>query len=317
MKLDYLRVSLTDRCNLNCVYCRPKEWVKLLRREELLSFEEIVKFVQFVTPLGVEKVRLTGGEPLLRRDLVKLVGMIASIKGIKDITLTTNGVMLEEFAGVLKNAGLSRVNVSLDTLNRRKFSQITGYDRLPKVLRGIKVARDAGLEPLKVNVVVLKGINDKEILDFVNFASKNSLILRFIEYMPVGGIGKKCWYLSNQEVKKLVEKRWGGLEPASFQGGGPAKYFRVKKIPLILGFISPVTRPFCHRCSRLRLSAEGKIKPCLLSGYEVDVRGALREKNNHSRIKEIIDLAVKYKTERKTSCPNFDNSRRFMFQIGG
>lgn len=317
MKLDYLRVSLTDRCNLNCIYCRPRKWVKLLEKDKLLSFEEIVKFTQFVTDLGVKKIRLTGGEPLLRKDVDRLVSMIARIKKIEEITLTTNGTRLEELVLVLKNAGLSRVNVSLDSLNRKKFFQITGYDGLPKVVRGIKAAREAGLDPVKINVVGLKGINDSEILDFVKFALKNSLILRFIEYMPVHGVGKKHWYISNQLVKKIIKERWGKLEPASFHGSGPAEYFRVKKTSLILGFISPVSRPFCHKCSRLRLSIDGKLKPCLVSGYEMDVKKALREKDNHLQVKKLISSAVRYKEEREKSCPNFNTPRRFMFQIGG
>jgi len=317
MRSDYLRVSLTDRCNLNCIYCRPKGRVKLIRREELLSFEEIVDFIKFLTNFGLRKVRLTGGEPLLRKDVVKLIEMIAGVEKIKDIALTTNGIILEKFARKLKKAGLSRVNISLDTLNKEKFIKITGSDKLPEVIRGIKAAKEAGLEPVKVNVVALKGLNDNEVLDFVDFALKNSLILRFIEYMPIKGVGDRNWHISNEKVKKIIERRWGRLEPVSFYGPGPARYFKFKKASLKLGFISPVTSPFCHTCSRLRLSADGKLKPCLVSDYEVDIKKALRDENESFRLKEIIDFVERYKAKKRKSCPNFDASGKFMFQIGG
>jgi len=316
MKLDYLRISLTDRCDFNCIYCRPRERVQLLQREKILRFEEIMEFIKLMLPWGLKRVRLTGGEPLVRKNTVELISMIAKINQIKDITLTTNGALLGKFAKDLKNAGLSRVNISLDTLNRKRFVQITGCDKLPEVLRGIKTARDVGLGPVKINIVTLKGINDTEIVDFIDFAHKNSLILRFIEYMPLNNVGLKHWYISNEVVKKIIEEKWGKLKLASFSGGGPAEYYITKETSFILGFISPISKSFCHKCSRLRLSAEGKLKPCLVSDYELDVRKALRDKD-YSQIKKLIDLAKRYKINRRASLPNFNNTGRFMFQIGG
>ncbi len=316
MKLDYLRISLTDRCDFNCIYCRPRERVQLLQREKILRFEEIMEFIKLMLPEGLEKVRLTGGEPLVRKNTIDLVSMITKINQIRDITLTTNGALLEKFAKDLKNAGLSRVNVSLDTLNRKRFVQITGCDKLPEVLRGIKTARDVGLGPVKVNMVILKGINDTEIVDFINFSHKNALIPRFIEYMPLNNVGLKHWYVSNEVVKKIVERNWGKLKLTSFSGNGPAEYYTTKETSFILGFISPISESFCHKCSRLRLSAEGKLKPCLASDYELNVRKALRDKD-YSQIKKLINLAKLYKINKSTSFPNFNNAGRFMFQIGG
>ena len=316
MKLDYLRISLTDRCDFNCIYCRPRERVQLLQREKILRFEEIMEFIKLMLPWGLKRVRLTGGEPLVRKNAVELVSMIAKINQIEDITLTTNGSLLEKFAKDLKNAGLSRVNISLDTLNRKRFVQITGCDKLPEVLRGIKSAQDVGLGPVKINIVTLKGINDTEIVDFIDFVHKNVLIPRFIEYMPLNNVGLKHWYVSNEVIKKIIEEKWGKLKLVSFSGGGPAEYYTTKETSFILGFISPISKSFCHKCSRLRLSAEGKLKPCLVSDYELDVRKALRDKD-YAQIKKLINLAKHYKINRRTSLPNFNNPGRFMFQIGG
>lgn len=317
MELNYLRLSLTDRCNLNCIYCRPKSRVKIIEHDKILRFEEMVQFIRVAAEVGVRKVRLTGGEPLLRRNILELISMIAEIKNIDDITLTTNGIRLSEYAKGLKEAGISRINVSLDTLNKKKFIQITGSDGFLKVLKGIEAARNSGIEPVKVNVVVLKGINDTEINDFVHFSLKNSLVLRFIEYMPVDGVGEKCWQISNKVVQKTIEEKWGKLEPTNFLGNGPAEYFSVHKTPLTLGFISPISNSFCHRCSRLRLSADGKLRPCLASSYELDAKKALCDENSQLKIKELIDLALRYKIEKNISCPNFTSPHKFMFQVGG
>jgi len=317
MRLDYLRISLTDRCNLNCIYCRPGERIKILQKEELLSFEEIIKFIRLILPWGLKKVRITGGEPLIRKDVLKLISMIARIGQIKDIAMTTNGIVLEKFARDLKKAGLSRVNISLDTLSRGKFIRITGYDRLAMVLRGIRAAKDAGLEPVKINMVVLKGINDAEVLDFVSFAKENSLIPRFIEYMPINGAGMRDWYISNQVIKKIIEKKWGKLESVPFPGSGPAEYFKIKGISFTLGFISPISKPFCSTCSKLRLSADGKLKPCLASSYEIDIKRVLRESGQETRIEGLINSVIKFKKKKRSHLPDFNAAGKFMFQIGG
>ncbi len=319
MKVDYLRISVTDRCNLNCIYCRPYEKVRVVNRAELLSFEEIAEFVRLTTKWGIRRVRLTGGEPLVRRDIVKLVDMLARIDGIEDIALTTNGIRLEEFSQKLKEAGLSRVNVSLDSLNEKKFARITGHNELSRVLRGIEAAQEVELDPVKVNVVVLKGINDEEAVDFVEFSQRNSLVVRFIEYMPINGVGGGKWYISNESIRKRIERRWGKLEPTSFEGGGPAKYLAVKKSSVPIGFISFLSHPFCKGCNRLRLTSEGKLRPCLISNFEVDIKNALRGENRQAGVRELFDLAVKYKSTRegKISTSGFNKAGRFMFQMGG
>ena len=205
-EINYLRLSVTDRCNLNCFYCRPKEKLIQLPPQEILSFEEIVKFLNLVTHWGIKQVRVTGGEPLLRRSIVSLIKMLSSLQGIKEVTMTTNGLDLANLALPLKEAGLSRINVSLDSLDRRRFLEITGCDRLEDVLRGIAVAKGCGLDPIKINMVLLKGINEEEIFHFVSFALENYLLLRFIEHMPVNGIGAK-WYISSTEIRDRIQKK--------------------------------------------------------------------------------------------------------------
>ena len=314
MKANYLRLSLTDHCNLSCIYCRPSEAVRHLKREEFLSFEEITHVVSLAVDWGIRKVRITGGEPLLRNNVVELVGMLARIEGIRDLPITTNGVKLEEFAPLLKEAGASRVNVSLDSLNKKGFAKIAGQDNLDQVLRGIKAAKKAGLEPIKINVVVLKGINEGEILDFINFAMENDLIIRFIEYMPTNGLEQNDWYFSNSRVKEIIGEKWGSLEPIPFFAGSVARYHKIDNTK-VLGFISPISQPFCCQCNRLRLTAIGKLKPCLASNVEIDIRKFLREKAKDYEIKMLFDLAMKEKLKERPKPPYQRN--KYMFQIGG
>ncbi len=300
MKINYLRVSVTDRCNLNCIYCRPLPLANHVPCSELLRFEEIRDFVALAVQWGIDKVRITGGEPLARNNIVNLVEMLSEIKGIKDLAMTTNGVRLAEFAQELKQAGLSRINVSLDSLDRENFTHITGNDKLLEVLRGIKAARKAGLDPVKINVVTLRGINEEEIFKFISFGLEQDLIIRFIEYMPIGGIGQNNQYLSNSFVKKIIERRWGSLKPISSYNGSPAKYFRIKGAHHPLGFISPISHPFCSSCSRLRLTAKGELRPCLFSNFKVDLKETLRKETKIEEIKTLFDLAVRNKLKRKS-----------------
>jgi cyclic pyranopterin phosphate synthase len=314
-KIDYLRLSVTDRCNLNCFYCRPKERLIQLPPQEILSFEEIVRFLNLATHWGIKQVRVTGGEPLLRRNIVSLVRMLSSVGGIEEVTMTTNGLRLTEFALPLKKAGLSRINVSLDSLDGRKFLEITGSDGLKDVLRGITAARRAGLNPIKVNVVLLKGVNEEEIFRFVNFALENYLLLRFIEHMPINGKGGR-WYISSTEIRERIQKKWGPLERVdSSLGSGPAQYFRIKRNELILGFISPLSQPFCDSCRRLRLTADGKLRSCLLAGFEVDLKGALREGASEEEIKRLYEKVIQNKPKHHHF--DFACSGKFMFEIGG
>ena len=315
MKANYLRLSVTDHCNLSCFYCRPSEAVRHLKREEFLSFEEISHLVSLAVGWGIRKVRITGGEPLLRNNIVELIRMLSRIEGIGDLPITTNGVKLEEFAPLLKEAGVSRVNVSLDSLNKKGFTRITGQDNLGQVLRGIEAAKKAGLEPIKINVVVLKGINEGEILDFINFALENSLIIRFIEYMPTNGLEQNDWFFPNNKVKEIIERKWGTLEPLPFFVGSVARYYKIDDIKVVLGFISPISQPFCDKCNRLRLTAIGKLKPCLASNVEIDIRKSLRGKAKDYEIKMLFDLAMKEKLKERPKPPYQRN--KYMFQIGG
>jgi len=316
MKANYLRLSVTDHCNLNCLYCRPPELVGQVKQEELLSFEEITTIVDLAVEWGIRKVRITGGEPLVRNNIIDLVKMLSGIRGIRDLPMTTNGVRLEEFAHLLKKAGLSRVNVSLDSLNRKKFARITGKDNLLQVLRGIRIAREEGLEPIKINVVILKGINDDEILDFVDFARENHLTTRFIEYMPVNWPEQNGWYFSNTRVREIIERRWQALKPISFFSNcSPARYFKTNHTKLVLGFISPISQPFCHQCNRLRLTATGKLMPCLFSNVEIDLKKSLQRKNRDYEIKASFDLAMNEKLKGTTA--SLYPRKKYMFQIGG
>lgn len=315
-EIDYLRLSVTDRCNLNCFYCRPDKNLVQLPPKEILSFEEIVKFLNLATHWGIKHVRVTGGEPLVRRNIVSLVKMLSSVPGIEELTMTTNGLRLAELALPLKEAGLSRINVSLDSLDRRKFSEITGCDELGEVLRGIAAARRVGLDPIKVNMVLLKGFNEEEIFHFVSFALENCLLVRFIEHMPINEIGGKRWYIPNTEVRERIQKKWGPLEPVdSSAGKGPAHYFRVNKRQPTLGFISPLSEPFCDSCNRLRLTADGKLRSCLLSGFEVDLKGVLREGAPRETMKELYEKVIRNKPKHHHF--EFPYSGRFMFEIGG
>lgn len=316
MKANYLRVSVTDRCNLNCLYCRPSKRMRQFKKEELLSFEEISSIVSLAVDWGIKKVRITGGEPLLRNDIIDLIKILSRIKGIRDLPMTTNGVRLEEFARPLKKAGLSRVNISLDSLDGKKFTRITGQDNLLRVLRGIRAARRAKLEPVKINVVLLKGINEDEIIDFVDFARENSLIVRFIEYMPFNGLEQNGWYFSNALAKKIIEEKWGTLKFLPlFSNYSPARYFKVSHTSVVIGFINPISQPFCHQCTRLRVTAAGKLRPCLFSYQEIDLRKTLQRKNRSYEIKTLFNLAMREKLKGRSE--PFCLGNKHMFEIGG
>jgi len=320
-KVDYLRVSVTKRCNLNCIYCRPLlSFKQFSSSDEVLSPEKIKLIVKVFSRMGINRVRITGGEPLEREDILPIVEKLKEV-GLKELTMTTNGVKLLKFASYLKKAGLQRINVSLDSLKKDKFCRITGKDALFQVLRGIEEAEKVGLSPIKVNFVVLKGINEDEIIDFVDFSRRFSVIPRFIEYMSYGE-GGGDWYVSNSSVRARIEKKWGPLTPTIFSpGSGPARYYKIAGFSLPVGFISPVSEPFCSSCSRLRLTADGKLFPCLFSMRGVDVGRLLKEKTStrvseeiETRLKSLFRLVLRYKKEENLSerCKN-----RFMFQMGG
>ncbi len=327
--INYLRISVTDRCNLRCVYCLPTKGVSLLPHGEILSYEEIVTVAKLAAELGINKLRLTGGEPLVRARLPELVAMLAEIESIDDISLTTNGVLLKGYASELKQAGLRRVNVSLDSLNRDKFEHITRHDKLGEVLKGIEVAKACGLNPVKINMVVMHGINDDELLDFANLTITEGWHVRFIELMPFaadnpphghstgGSIELSPQFMSADEIKERLISL-GKLQPClPITGNGPARYFRLPKANGTVGFITPVSQHFCFNCNRLRLTAEGKLRPCLLSDQEIDLRQPLRSGASSEKLKKIITEAIQSKPQKHQLPQGRVSGKRLMSQVGG
>ncbi|MFA5322937.1 MAG: GTP 3',8-cyclase MoaA [Smithella sp.] len=295
-EIDYLRVSITDRCNLRCVYCRPKEGISLHGHEDVLRYEEIIRVISLAVKMGLIKVRVTGGEPLVRRGFIEFIAALKKIKGLQDISLTTNGILLEEFAQNIFDAGIRRINISLDSLNKDKYFKITRGGNLDAVLRGIVKAEEVGFSPIKINTVAIKGFNDDEALDFARLAAEKPFQVRFIELMPVGPQENLDYGEDYMPAWQLIEKisRSYQLEPVKNRNksDGPAKIFKIKNGRGELGFINPVSDHFCSTCNRLRLTSDGKLMACLLSEAEVDLKKALREKCSDAELEKIIWDAV-------------------------
>jgi cyclic pyranopterin phosphate synthase len=314
--IDYLRISVTDRCNLRCIYCMPPEGVPHISHSEILSYEEIRAIVQAAAQLGIRRIRLTGGEPLVRADFPELVKMLSRIDGIIELSLTTNGALLKDYARALKQAGLSRVNVSLDTLEADRFRYVTRLGELEDVLAGIEAAKEAGLHPIKINTVVMRGINDDEIPDFARLTYTEGWHVRFIELMPFKGVAQP---VPSVEVQQHVSSL-GSLEPCmSITGNGPAKYYRLAGVKGTIGFISPLTEiSFCSRCNRIRLTPDGKLRPCLLGEDEIDLRTPLRNNASVEELRRLILKAVASKPEQHHLKDTSGRPvERKMSQIGG
>ncbi|MGD0780396.1 MAG: GTP 3',8-cyclase MoaA [Dehalococcoidales bacterium] len=316
--INYLRISVTDRCNLRCIYCMPPEGIALMSHNDILSYEEIYTLVKAAAELGINRVRLTGGEPLVRSGLPDLVKMIASIKTIKDISLTTNGILLAKYAAELKEAGLMRVNVSLDTLKPERFRQITRCGELEETLQGIEAANKVGLTPVKINTVVMAGVNDDELPDFARKTIEDGWNVRFIEHMPVNGESSKAIDLvSVKEMKKRLDFL-GKLEPFKIdKGNGPAKYYRLPNAKGTVGFITPVTEHFCYQCNRLRLTADGKLRLCLLREDEIDLREPLRRGASVEELKDLITKATAAKPKGHQLAEGSIHKGRPFSQVGG
>lgn len=297
--IDYLRISVIDRCNLRCIYCMPEEGISnLLPHKEILTYEEILRIVEIGVDLGITKIRITGGEPLLRRGIVSFIERLAKIQGIRDIGMTTNGVLLKKTSKDLYNAGLKRVNVSLDSLNENKFRTITRVGSIYEVIDGIEEAYKVGLKPIKINVVVMKGINDNEIEKFALWSKDVSYQIRFIEFMPIGqNAWKKELFMSKDEIKGKIENKIGKLIPVQMKKSGPAEYFMLEGAKGLLGFISPITTHICVRCNRLRLTAEGKLRPCLFSDKELDLKKLLRGGVSEKEIRKMIIRTIHLKPQ--------------------
>jgi GTP 3',8-cyclase len=314
----YLRISVTDRCNLRCTYCMPTEGIAWKPREELLSYEEILRVARVFAGMGIRKIRLTGGEPLARQNLEVLVEQLALLDGVDTVAMTTNGIFLPEKAAVLKAAGLTALNISLDTLRRERFIEIAKRDELDRVLAGIDAALATGFSPLKLNVVVMAGINDDEILDFVEFCKGKPINLRFIEYMP---FKDNRWHpagvLPYLEMKRQIEGRYE-LLPLAAEPGAVGKDFQLAGYPATVGFVTSMTDSFCGNCNRLRLTADGQIKSCLFYPAEVNIRDRLRAGIDDAGLENLIGQAVLQKPE---AHPDMDTllhvENRPMIEIGG
>ena len=314
--INYLRISVTDRCNLRCIYCMPPEGVPQMSHSEILSYEEIRTVVRAAAELGINKIRLTGGEPLVRAELPKLIKMLSRIEGIQELSLTTNGTLLKNYALELRQAGLSRINLSLDTLKPDRFRYITRLGRLKDVLEGISAAKKAGFDPVKINAVVMQGINDDEILDFARMTCEEGCHVRFIELMPFKGMAE---FVPSVEVRQRISLL-GKLEPCpSITGNGPARYYRLAGAKGTIGFISPLTElPFCSRCNRIRLTPDGRLRPCLLGEDEIDLIMPLRNNASTEELRRLILKAVASKPEHHhLEGGNGRPVKRKMSQIGG
>lgn len=299
--LNYLRVSVTDHCNLRCIYCVPREKIPWLSHAEILRYEEILRLVRIGASLGVSKVRVTGGEPLVRKGIYAFLEDLNRIEGLSDLSLTTNGVLLAENVARIRAAGVRRINVSLDTLDRKKFKEITGHDQYERVWQGILAAQAIGLGPIKINVVALKGINDDELIDFARLSLIYPFHIRFIEHMPIGTAGPKIGeHLLAPEIKARIQSL-GPLTPVD-KGAfdGPAERFKLDGAVGEIGFIRPLSRHFCAHCNRLRLTASGQLRTCLLSDHQEDLKGPLRSGCSDRELAEIFIKAVERKPSEHT-----------------
>ena len=312
--INYLRVSVTDLCNLRCQYCMPSEGIRKMKHDQILTLEEIFQVVKAAVELGINKVRLTGGEPLVRKGIIQLIERIANLPGIKDLALTTNGVLLKEYAKDLKNAGLKRVNISLDTLNEEKYRQITRGGSISEVLNGIEAAVNAGLQPIKLNTVVIGGFNDNEIVEFAELTTEG-FDVRFIELMPIGQASG--WAKSNFVSNGIIKDKLSDLIPVyDSDKSSPARYYQLPGAAGKIGFINPISSHFCKYCNRIRLTADGRLKPCLHSNQEIDIKSILR--NNQTDLKETISHAILAKPNQHTLNEiNHQPITRDMVQIGG
>lgn len=319
-EIDYLRISVTDRCNLRCRYCMPEEGIESIGHSRILTFEQIVRLVRVATQVGIRKVRFTGGEPLVRKGITKLIAKVAEIPQINDISITTNGVLFAEMAEDLKNAGLTRVNFSLDSFIPDKFNYITRLGDLNDVTRAITKALTVGIAPIKINTVVMKGFNDDEILDFVKLSYEMPLHVRFIEFMPIGDLPfyQKERLVTMAEIKQIIESRYELLNGSTLQGNGPAKSYQIKGGMGTVGFISAMSSHFCSECNRIRMTVDGKLRGCLFDKKEISLKLALENGASDEKLAGLFSKAIREKPSRHHMNGGWgaDNERK-MYQIGG
>jgi cyclic pyranopterin phosphate synthase len=315
-----VRVSVTDKCNFRCRYCMPAEGLEWLPRDEVLTFEEISRLVRILSEMGVDEVRLTGGEPLVRRDLPVLVSFLSEIPGVRDLSLTTNGVLLDRLAGPLVEAGLRRLNVSLDSLSHIRFAEITRRDALDRVLAGLEEAeRYPELRPIKINCVAIRGFTEEEVPALAELARRKPYVVRFIEFMPLDAdeAWKEDEVLTGGEIRALIEERWP-LEEIPAKPSSTARRFRFADGAGEIGFVNPVSEPFCSSCDRIRLTADGQLRTCLFSRREWDLKAPLREGATDDELAQLLRFAVRHKElKHKINDAGFVRASRSMSQIGG
>ena len=317
--INYLRISVTDRCNFRCVYCMPPQGKKWLNHSDILTYEEILHLITVFSREGIDRIRLTGGEPLMRLGFVDFVAAVRNLGVIKDLSMTTNASLLPPVAADLKAAGLNRVNISLDTINPASFARITTCGRLEDTLAGIESSLEAGLTPVKLNVVLTEALNEKDLAYFIELVYNKPISVRFIEYMPIGG--REGGGPDVATVRKLLNQAAKAtLNPSeNVRGNGPAKYFQFPKAQGTFGFITPISDHFCSACNRLRLTADGKLRPCLLSNKEIDVKTPLRNGASDEELAELFHAAIREKPEGHSLCrtSGYPAFERTMSQIGG
>jgi len=325
-RISYLRVSITDRCNERCAYCMPRELQEWLPREDILTYEETLRLVRVAAELGVTKIRVTGGEPLVRRDVINFIQEIPKISGITSLGISTNGTLLAQdvggqtMAAALRAAGVQSINISLDTLDRHLYSQITGRDLHAKVIEGIDAARAAGFDQIKLNTVLMRGRNEDQLIPLVDFAAERNLILRFIELMPVSTteVLSEENFLPVAEAKRAIEKQFGNLIPEQgFRTNGPATYYQIPGRDQRIGFIGAMTNlHFCESCNKLRLTCDGKLRPCLGSYLEFDIMKPLRAGANDDELRQFFLDVVERKPEQHDFRESYQPNRK-MIAIGG
>ncbi|MFA4888135.1 MAG: GTP 3',8-cyclase MoaA [Candidatus Omnitrophota bacterium] len=318
INIDYLRFSLTDRCNLNCVYCTPLERIRFYSRGEVLSYEEIVRAVSVFVKAGVRKLRLTGGEPLIKKNITGLIKMLRRIEALEEIAMTTNAVYLKGLASSLEEAGLDRVNISINTLKKEKFKSITGFDYFDDVWAGIKESLKVGLNPVKLNVILMKGVNDDEALDFARLTLVHPFIVRFIEYFPANkrSSGLSDALIKTRTLKEQIISYFGAIKRFSgVVGNGPAEYYKLRDSEGAIGFISSASENFCGRCNRIRLDCAGRVCPCLFSGPTHDMKPLLRSEQSDEELAGYIDEIIKIKSSFRKDIPA--GHRLEMSSIGG
>ena len=316
-RIEYLRLSVTDKCNLRCFYCMPKGFKDFEQPEHWLTFDEIERVIKAFTELGVARVRLTGGEPLVRKDIADLAQRLTTLPGLDDLSLSTNATLLDKQAMALKHAGITRINVSLDSLKAERFKEITGGELQP-VLDGLMAAKQAGFTPIKINMVAMKGINDDEFEDMIEFCLKHDFTLRFIETMPMGTTGDAAsnHYLDLQTVKQQLANVYN-LIPGVMPGGGPARYVQIKNTDLRIGFITPISQHFCETCNRVRLSVDGTLYLCLGQDDKVELRPLLRQGISDKELKAVLIDAISLKPQKHEFKDKPGQVVRLMSMTGG